>query len=118
MTPIESPSRSAPYTPASETSGTETPPTSYEGTNGQFVIIVFNGGGVSGGVDMSFDNAAVSYAVAGALNVSASISDIVPEDGANFVDPATGTVSFTVSDDKTIPSSTMELSFKAAGSTK
>ncbi len=101
-------------TPASETSGTETPPTSYEGTNGQFVIIVFNGGGVSGGVDMSFDNAAVSYAVAGALNVSASISDIVPEDGANFVDPATGTVSFTVSDDKTIPSSTIELFLNGA----
>src|SRR5712692_9502879 len=50
-------------TPGNDTSGTETPATSYVGTNGQFVIIAFNGGSVSGGLDMTFDNVAVSYAV-------------------------------------------------------
>lgn len=99
---------SAVDTPANETAGPESRPASYVGTNGHFVIIVFNGGGVVGGADMTFDNAAVSYAVAGALNVSASISDFLPLDGANFVD-FTNTVSFTVSDDKTIPTSNIEL---------
>lgn len=101
---------SAVDTPASETAPNgETPPTSYVGTAGHFVLIVFNGGGEPGGAtDMIFDNARVSYSITSTQNVSASISDVLPVDGANFVNP-TNKVSFTVSDDKTIPIGNIEL---------
>jgi hypothetical protein len=81
----------------------------YTNAEGTFLLYAFYAGpGVSGAADIVYDNALVNYAVPGSLNVSPSISDLSPEDGANFVAPATS-VTFIVNDDKTIPLANIEL---------
>lgn len=81
----------------------------YTNIEGNFLLYAFYGGpGTGSGADTVYDNALVNYALAGALDISASISDISPEDGANFVSPSTN-VSFSVNDDKTIPLTGLEL---------
>jgi hypothetical protein len=75
----------------------------YTNIDGTFLLYAFYGGpGTGSGADVIYDNALVNYAVPGALNISPSVSDIRPEDRANFLPPGTN-VNFTVTDDKTLP---------------
>ena len=81
----------------------------YTNAEGTFLLYAFYAGpGTGTGADVVYDNARVNYAVPGALNISPSVSDLSPQDGANFVGPAT-TIDFTVNDDKTIPLANIEL---------
>src|SRR6185503_6047134 len=81
----------------------------YTNVDGTFLLYAFYAGpGTGSGADVVYDNALVNYAVPGALNISASISDLLPVEGANF-QPSSTNVSFTVNDDKTIPIGNIEL---------